>query len=126
MTSVVTPNLLSDKDDDNSVPYTDKVAAPYKSMRGFNYLVRETATCDKFPEVCQAKGSTGPNCCKKKCVNFMADNLNCGWCGRRCWYGQTCCGGNCIDVMFNQWNCGACKNKCKNGSFCNFGMCSYA
>ncbi|KAJ1690309.1 hypothetical protein LUZ63_014464 [Rhynchospora breviuscula] len=100
-------------------------------MRGFNYLVnrnkpRETATCDKFPRVCRSKGSAGPDCCKKQCVNVMTDNLNCGECGRRCRYGQTCCSGNCVDVMYDKRNCGACKNRCKKGSFCNFGMCSYA
>ncbi|KAJ4804543.1 hypothetical protein LUZ62_017109 [Rhynchospora pubera] len=123
----VSSNPLIDKDEENEISHT----GTYDSMRGFTYLVnrnkpRETATCDKFPRVCRAKGSAGPDCCKKQCVNVMTDNLNCGECGRRCLYGQTCCSGNCVDVMYDKRNCGACKNKCKKGSFCNFGMCSYA
>lgn len=124
--SVVTPNPLTEnKAEENLVAYTEALPAS-GSMRGFNYLLRGTSTCDKYPAVCQAKGSPGPSCCWKKCVNLMSDNLNCGFCGRRCWFGQTCCSGNCVDVMFDGWNCGACKNKCKIGSFCKFGMCSYA
>lgn len=30
---------------------------------------RYVATCDKYPRVCAAKGSRGPDCCKKQCVN---------------------------------------------------------
>jgi Stigma-specific protein, Stig1 len=123
--STVAPNPLTDKEKDNSTPYADKLSVS-DSMRGFNYLVRGTATCDRFPRVCRAKGSGGPDCCKKKCVNVMTDNMNCGECGRRCRFGQTCCNGNCVNVMYDERNCGACKKKCKNGSFCNFGMCSYA
>jgi Stigma-specific protein, Stig1 len=124
--SLVTANPLTDKDKEKSVPQTDTLQTSATSMRGFNYLLRGTATCDKYPGVCQTKGSPGPSCCRKKCVNLMTDNLNCGICGRRCWYGQTCCSGNCIDVMYDGWNCGACNNRCQWGSYCNFGMCSYA
>lgn len=87
---------------------------------------RGSKTCDKYPRVCHAKGSPGPYCCKKKCVNVTSDNQNCGWCGRRCGYGQTCCGGQCVNVLYDLRNCGACKNKCKQGGFCNYGMCNYA
>jgi Stigma-specific protein, Stig1 len=104
---------------------------PPNPMRGFNYWYtrynpRATLTCDKFPRVCRQKGSPGPDCCKKMCVNVMTDNLNCGECGRRCRFGQTCCGGTCVNVLYDQKNCGGCKKRCKKGSFCNFGMCSYA
>ncbi|XP_078177441.1 stigma-specific Stig1 family protein [Carex rostrata] len=124
-TFIVTPNPLTDKEKEKLVPNTDTLASS-ESLRGFDYLLRGTATCDKFPRVCRAKGTAGPDCCKKKCVNVMKDNLNCGECGKRCRFGQTCCNGNCIDVMYDERNCGACKNKCKKGSFCNYGMCSYA
>ncbi|KAK7859909.1 hypothetical protein CFP56_000380 [Quercus suber] len=36
------------------------------------------------PRVCHAKGSPGPNCCKKKCVDVRADKLNYGRCGKKC------------------------------------------
>ncbi|KAF3332635.1 Stigma-specific STIG1-like protein 1 [Carex littledalei] len=111
-------------------PAPNEELPPY-SMRGFNYWLnrynpRATMTCDKFPRVCREKGSSGPDCCKKKCVNVMTDNLNCGECGRRCRFGEMCCGGTCVSVLYDKKNCGACKNRCKKGSFCNFGMCSYA
>jgi Stigma-specific protein, Stig1 len=133
MIAVVPSQVLSNPhaERDREKPISHSAASSYESMRGFNYLIsrnkgREMATCDKFPRVCRAKGSAGPDCCKKKCVNVMTDNLNCGECGRRCRYGQTCCGGNCVDVMYDRRNCGTCKNRCKKGSFCSFGMCSYA
>ncbi|XP_073000171.1 uncharacterized protein [Typha latifolia] len=104
-----------------------------ESLRGVNYRWLSqynprdaTATCDRFPRVCRARGSPGPDCCRKKCVDVMADSLNCGECGRKCHYGETCCGGRCVSVMYDPKNCGSCKNKCKKGSFCNYGMCSYA
>ncbi|KAG0484757.1 hypothetical protein HPP92_008653 [Vanilla planifolia] len=83
-------------------------------------------TCDRFPRTCRAKGSAGPDCCKKRCVNVMTDGLNCGECGKKCRYGQKCCGGRCVDVMHDHSNCGGCRARCGKGSFCQYGMCSYA
>ncbi|CAL9017716.1 unnamed protein product, partial [Prunus brigantina] len=45
-------------------------------------------TCNKFPRICRAKGSPGPSCCKKKCVNVLTDRLNCGRCGKKCRYNE--------------------------------------
>ncbi|KAJ9182630.1 hypothetical protein P3X46_006604 [Hevea brasiliensis] len=83
-------------------------------------------TCNKFPRICHAKGSPGPYCCKKKCVNVLTDRFNCGACGKKCKYNQICCNGKCVNPSFNRRHCGGCNNRCKNGSFCAFGLCNYA
>ncbi|XP_059440566.1 stigma-specific STIG1-like protein 1 [Corylus avellana] len=88
--------------------------------------VRVVKTCDKYPSVCLAKGSAGPHCCQKKCVNLTADRLNCGRCGKKCSYSKICCQGKCVSPMSNEMHCGSCGNKCKKGSTCVYGMCSYA
>ncbi|KAJ6706778.1 hypothetical protein OIU85_027160 [Salix viminalis] len=47
------------------------------SLRGANrFLAQKTRavmTCNKYPRVCRAKGSPGPDCCKKKCVSVLTD-----------------------------------------------------
>lgn len=83
-------------------------------------------TCNKFPRLCYAKGSPGPHCCKKKCVNVLTDKLNCGKCGNKCKYSEVCCKGKCVNPSFNRSHCGGCNNRCKNGGFCAFGLCNYA
>ncbi|KAL2341312.1 hypothetical protein Fmac_009252 [Flemingia macrophylla] len=60
------------------------------SLRGHR-SVRGAMTCDKYPRVCRVKGSQGPDCCHKKCVNVSTDRNNCGMCGKRCKYSQVCC-----------------------------------
>lgn len=84
------------------------------------------STCNKFPRICYAKGSPGPHCCKKKCVNVLTDKLNCGKCGNKCKYSEVCCKGKCVNPSFNRSHCGGCNNRCKNGGFCAFGLCNYA
>ncbi|KAF2303664.1 hypothetical protein GH714_021046 [Hevea brasiliensis] len=69
------------------------------SLRGtMRFLAQKTRasvmTCDKYPRVCRAKGSPGPDCCKKKCVNVRTDKLNCGKCGKKCKYPEICCKGD--------------------------------
>ncbi|MBA0606687.1 hypothetical protein Godav_019119 [Gossypium davidsonii] len=83
-------------------------------------------TCKKFPGICDAKGSPGPQCCKKKCVNILTDRHNCGKCGKKCKYNEICCKGKCVNPSFNRKHCGGCNNRCSNGEFCVFGLCNYA
>jgi len=109
----------------------EKLDTSTSSLRSMSHLLdqynpRATMTCNKFPRVCRAKGSPGPDCCRKHCVNVMIDNLNCGQCGRKCRYGKACCGGKCVNIMYDAKNCGGCKNRCKKGNFCKYGMCNYA
>ncbi|PIA40635.1 hypothetical protein AQUCO_02400003v1 [Aquilegia coerulea] len=83
-------------------------------------------SCNKLPRICRSKGSPGPDCCKKKCVNVSTDRLNCGMCGNKCKYSQICCQGKCINPSFDKRNCGGCSKRCKKGEFCSYGMCNYA
>lgn len=88
---------------------------------------RVKMTCNKYPMVCRLKGSPGPYCCKKKCVNVLTDRLNCGKCGKKCNYNEICCKGKCVNPYSDKKHCGGCNNRCINkGSYCMFGMCSYA
>lgn len=97
------------------------------SLRGASRFVpRPAMKCNRYPRVCHAKGSPGPDCCKKKCVNVLKDGFNCGRCGKKCKYWQVCCKGQCVNVMSDKKHCGRCSNRCKKGSLCTFGMCSYA
>ncbi|KAL8136852.1 hypothetical protein V2J09_002853 [Rumex salicifolius] len=83
-------------------------------------------TCDRYPRVCHVRGSAGPDCCKKKCVDVKSDRLNCGMCGNKCRYPEVCCKGTCVNPLRDRKHCGSCGNKCRRGSFCDYGMCSYA
>ncbi|KAG6695338.1 hypothetical protein I3842_09G093900 [Carya illinoinensis] len=78
------------------------------------------STCNKYPRICRASDSPGPNCCNKQCVNLMADKLNCGKCGKKCNYSEMCCRGK------DSRNCGRCNSKCRKGNSCQYGLCSYA
>lgn len=90
-----------------------------KNRRGFK-------TCDEYPRVCDTKGSGGPDCCRKKCVDVMIDKANCGKCGRRCKYSEMCCQGKCVNPFRDEKHCGGCNKMCNEGSSCLHGMCSYA
>ncbi|KAL3519435.1 hypothetical protein ACH5RR_017584 [Cinchona calisaya] len=83
-------------------------------------------TCDSYPRVCHLKGSAGPDCCYKKCVNVETDSLNCFMCGNKCKFGEKCCKGKCKNVFKDKKHCGGCNIKCKSGDRCEFGMCNYA
>ncbi|KAI4295938.1 hypothetical protein L6164_035931 [Bauhinia variegata] len=101
------------------------------SLRGTSRFLaqkeaRSSLTCDKYPKLCQVKGSAGPNCCNNKCVNLSTDILNCGKCGKKCGYSKICCDGKCVNPMTNEKHCGKCGNKCDKASSCLYGMCSYA
>ncbi|KAA8520126.1 hypothetical protein F0562_014382 [Nyssa sinensis] len=86
--------LLADEDEEVGTESSD---FPSTSLRGTSRFLAEkpraTMTCDKYPRVCSAKGSPGPDCCKKNCVNVMTDKLNCGMCGKKCKYSEICCKG---------------------------------
>ncbi|KAJ9153810.1 hypothetical protein P3X46_027212 [Hevea brasiliensis] len=104
----------------------------FSSEHGFGRILTQKKrkarqmTCNKFPRICHAKGSPGPYCCKKKCVNVLTDRFNCGACGKKCKYNQICCNGKCVNPSFNRRHCGVCNNRCKNRGFCAFGLCNYA
>ncbi|KAI3698151.1 hypothetical protein L6452_31263 [Arctium lappa] len=82
--------------------------------------------CNKNPRLCRAKGSPGPDCCNKKCVNVMTDKQNCNLCGRKCKHMEICCNGSCVNPMVNKRHCGGCNYVCKRGDSCVHGMCNYA
>ncbi|CAK9137253.1 unnamed protein product [Ilex paraguariensis] len=124
----------TDATDDDSKMLNDPTSVETErtiSLRGVSrFLAQQNLpanyTCNKFPRVCRLKGSSGPDCCKKKCVNVKTDRLNCGMCGYKCKYTEICCGGKCVNAFCHRMHCGGCHNKCKKGKFCTYGMCSYA
>lgn len=109
-----------------SVPLQNNETRLSSELAQNNTKLRVWMTCDRFPRVCRAIGSPGPDCCRRRCVDVDTDTRNCGECGRRCRYGEVCCRGKCVDVLFDPMNCGWCKNKCKKGGYCAYGMCNYA
>lgn len=130
-------SFVAIENDDDSTNEDENTDLPWlgtqettSSLRGANrFLAQKTRaamTCNKYPRVCRAKGSPGPDCCKKKCVNVLTDRLNCGMCGKKCKYAEICCKGHCVKPMSNKKHCGGCNNKCKKGNACVYGMCSYA
>ncbi|KAJ9136379.1 hypothetical protein P3X46_033464 [Hevea brasiliensis] len=108
---------------------TNELPSPARSLEPGRFLASKpppAMTCDKYPRVCRAKGSAGPDCCKKQCVDVMKDKLNCGKCGKKCKYSEICCQGRCVNPSNDEKNCGKCNNRCKKGSSCVYGLCSYA
>ncbi|GMJ05072.1 hypothetical protein like AT1G11925 [Hibiscus trionum] len=105
-----TENYSAAEDDHNDAIVMD--LSEYSSTEGRRSLLQKKqsrrVTCKKFPGICQAKGSPGPTCCKKKCVNVLTDRQNCGKCGKKCKH------------------CGGCNNRCGNREFCVLGLCNYA
>ncbi|KAI3854224.1 hypothetical protein MKW98_024647 [Papaver atlanticum] len=65
-------------------------------------------------------------CCRKQCVNLLADPNNCGGCGKTCGFGQQCCAGFCTNVISNAKHCGTCFNQCSPATKCDIGLCGYA
>ncbi|GMJ05074.1 hypothetical protein like AT1G11925 [Hibiscus trionum] len=105
-------------------------SSEYASDEGHRWPLQKKrsrrVTYKKFPAICHAKGSPGPQCCKKKCVNILKDRQNCGKCGKKCKYNEICCKGKCVNPSFNAKHCGGCNNRCGNGEFCVLGLCNYA
>ncbi|XP_065634146.1 stigma-specific STIG1-like protein 1 [Quercus suber] len=134
----VTPyeNDSSLNDEDSATKHNNLDDVPFFetqepiSLRGTSRFLAQSSrvvmTCNKYPRVCHAKSSPGPNCCKKKCVDVRVDRLNCGRCVKKCKYIEICCKGECVNPMSNEKHCGNCNNKCKKGTSCVYGMCSYA
>ncbi|KAG9158485.1 hypothetical protein Leryth_016138 [Lithospermum erythrorhizon] len=108
--------LFADEETSNNAHFGRVLRGGYRAVQ----------TCDKYPRVCSASGSPGPDCCKKKCVNVSYDGSNCGNCGKKCKFGQLCCKGKCVNVFNDEKNCGKCSNKCKKGNQCVKGICNYA
>ncbi|KAF5763384.1 putative stigma-specific protein Stig1 [Helianthus annuus] len=110
-------------DDEDLVP-------TFGSLRGASRFLAQRSRglmkCNKNPRLCRAKGSPGPDCCNKKCVNVKTDKQNCGLCGKKCKHQEICCKGKCVNLMTDKRNCGGCNIKCKKGNSCKLGMCSYA
>lgn len=128
-------SFLSDEDEDNSMVEAQdqeptSLRGPSRRFLALNFdrpvYQPYIWTCDKYPSICSAKGSWGPDCCMKWCVNVTTNILNCGKCGKACKYYEICCDGQCVKSMSDKKNCGRCNNKCKKGSSCVYGMCSYA
>lgn len=129
--SHIDDTIISDTDDHimlSDLGETSTFSSSLLRSRRFRGQKRLPAsyTCNKFPRVCRLKGSAGPDCCKKKCVNVKKDRLNCGMCGHKCKYNEMCCNGKCVNASFDRKHCGGCQNKCNKGDVCVFGMCNYA
>ncbi|XP_050369024.1 stigma-specific STIG1-like protein 1 [Argentina anserina] len=134
------PTVEEDKDDHQEVALDDSLGSSDnetesnssflnindRSLRQKMRTHRGQLTCNKFPGICYTRGSPGPHCCKKKCVNVLTDKLNCGKCGKKCKYSEVCCKGKCVNPSFNRSHCGGCNNRCEAGGFCAFGLCNYA
>lgn len=122
--SITSSSIVSSSHEDRS-----RVETPFPLNLGNRFLaesVRATMTCDKYPRVCRATGSPGPDCCYRQCVDVVADRLNCGACGKKCKYGEMCCRGKCANPSVDEKHCGRCNNKCPRGSSCVYGLCNYA
>ncbi|XVF57500.1 hypothetical protein PTKIN_Ptkin06aG0210300 [Pterospermum kingtungense] len=120
-----------DENDATTMPETEQIFTSDEGQGRSLLQKKQTRsgrnmTCNKFPRICHAKGSPGPHCCKKKCVNISMDRLNCGKCGKKCKYNEICCEGKCVNPSFNRKHCGGCNNRCSNGRLCVFGLCNYA
>jgi len=76
--------------------------------------------------------------CGATCADLMADNQNCGACGKVCAAGQVCtrgrcrqncpshlteCNDMCVETMTDSLNCGACGKACAGGQMCRGGVC---
>lgn len=93
-------------------------AEPTKSLGGggvSRFLAQKprvvSLKCNNYPSICRFKGSPGPDCCKKTCVDTSTDTFNCGKCGRKCKYTEFCCKGKCVFPLADNNNCGGCSNK---------------
>ncbi|CAK9137252.1 unnamed protein product [Ilex paraguariensis] len=107
-------------------PKGEDASSLRRSGRFLAQKPRSVMTFDQYPRACAAKGSAGPDCCRKQCVNVMTDSLNCGKCGKKCKYSEICCQGWCVNPTVDEKHCGRCNNRCKKGSSCAYDLCSYS
>ncbi|XP_057959330.1 stigma-specific STIG1-like protein 1 [Malania oleifera] len=113
----------------SGLPLTEDGERPVWRRGASRLLAQKTRavmTCNEYPRVCRKKGSGGPDCCRKQCVNVAVDRLNWGRCGEKCKFSEICCKGVCVNPYSNRKHCGGCNNRCRKGSSCTYGMCSYA
>ncbi|KAL0535227.1 hypothetical protein IC582_029552 [Cucumis melo] len=113
----VSNHLAPIEDEDSPMGLARRLLFPFQSLQ------KGLLTCNKYPRVCRRKGSAGPDCCKKKCVNVERDRNNCGRCGKKYKYSKICCKGKCVNPLFNRKHCGGCNIECSKGSFCVYGIC---
>ncbi|KAL5578769.1 hypothetical protein UlMin_011211 [Ulmus minor] len=124
--STTLPTISYQEYNPNELPLPIKIKPGTGRFLAQQVRTTPTQTCDKFPRVCRAKGSSGPDCCSKQCVDVSKDKLNCGKCGKKCKYSEICCQGNCVNSSVDKKHCGRCNNSCGRGNSCSFGLCSYA
>ncbi|KAJ8639031.1 hypothetical protein MRB53_015725 [Persea americana] len=122
-----------EEEEKEQVPITEDESEfqPFELRGASRFLLskkktHKTLKCNKNPRICRAKGSPGPYCCEKKCVDLMTDRLNCGVCGHKCKYSEECCRGKCVNLKLDKRNCGRCNNRCSKGDVCVYGLCNYA
>uniref|UniRef100_A0A7N0UHX2 Stigma-specific Stig1 family protein n=1 Tax=Kalanchoe fedtschenkoi TaxID=63787 RepID=A0A7N0UHX2_KALFE len=135
MAATVSVMILSSAIFTESTPLVgagDSHQSPFKSSSRF-LAARENSTstliiktCDQAPALCLHKGSPGPECCNRQCVNLETDRLHCGKCGAKCHFSETCCGGKCVNPFNHDEHCGECYKRCGKGDSCVYGMCAYA
>ncbi|KAM7265560.1 hypothetical protein ACFE04_003243 [Oxalis oulophora] len=119
-------NDLTMEEEEEDLPASTSSIRGVVSRMLAHKRTRVKMTCNKYPRVCHLKGSPGPDCCKKKCVNVKSDRHNCGKCGKKCKYSELCCKGKCVNPMKDKKHCGGCGSKCWRGNTCNYGFCNYA
>nr|XP_043620397.1 stigma-specific STIG1-like protein 1 [Erigeron canadensis] len=124
--SAATTPILEDEGEDVVVPTSGSLRGVSRFLAAQQSTTRGLLKCNKNPRLCRAKGSPGPDCCNKKCVNVKSDKQNCGLCGKKCKHQEICCKGKCVNLMTDKRHCGGCNNRCKKGNSCRYGMCSYA
>ncbi|XP_068640784.1 protein GRIM REAPER-like [Aristolochia californica] len=98
----VTASTTEDKKEENEDEHEEveetMAEEEYTSLRGVtSFLLPEhKITCQTDPTICYVKGSPGPSCCRKLCVDTKTDPRNCGECKLKCKSKDICCRGQCI------------------------------
>ncbi|KAG9442721.1 hypothetical protein H6P81_018575 [Aristolochia fimbriata] len=86
-----------EEDEEEEGEEKEMIEAGSTSFRGFgSFLPQNKHTCKRDPSICFVKGSPGPFCCKKVCVDVKVDRRNCGGCKNKCKKKDICCSGRCV------------------------------